>query len=126
MREPVGCRDVVERHFDVFKRLAVVRDGFSLPLMLVQQRDGADERQIFHVIAPRARLAVQERQLGSVGIGHEERLDKPLRVAVDAEDFVALPFCQQPFDGLRLALLFVDGLRLRAAFVHGQHQATIL
>ena len=126
MCQPVGRGDIVERHFDVFECLAVVRGGFPLPLMLVQQRDGADERQIFHVIAQRARLAVQEREFSRVRICYEKRFQKPLRVLVHAEDFLALSSCQQPFDGLRFALLFVDRLRLRAAFVHGQHQATIL
>ena len=58
--------------FDVFDALAVVLDGFARPLMLVQQRDRADQRQILHVVAPRARLAVEERQLPRVRIDHED------------------------------------------------------
>ena len=45
MREPVRRRDIVERHFDVFERLAAVRHGLAWPLVLVQQRDRADERR---------------------------------------------------------------------------------
>ena len=77
------------------------------------------------MVAPRARLVVEEREFPHVGIGHEERLEKPLRVAVQAQDFLTLPSCQQAFDGLRFALLLVDRLRLLAALVHGQHQATV-
>ena len=36
MREPVGRRDIVERHFDVFERLAAMRHGLPWPLVLVQ------------------------------------------------------------------------------------------
>ena len=40
-------------------------DGLDRPLVLVQQGDGADQRQVLHVVAPRAGLVVQERQLSA-------------------------------------------------------------
>ena len=43
-------------------RLAVVRAVLHRPLVLVQQRDGADQRQVLHVVAPRARAVVEEGQ----------------------------------------------------------------
>ena len=100
-------------------------DGLPWPLILVQERDGADEREVLHVIAPRARAAVEEGQLARVGIHHQHGLQEPLRVAMHAEDFFALVPGQQPFDGLRFALLSVDRLRLRAVLVHGQHQTAV-
>ena len=123
--ELVGDADVVERDLDVLHRLAAREARLVWPLVLVQERDGPDERQIFHVVAPRARPAVQERQLAGVRIGNEDRFQKPLRIAMHAEDLFALLPRQQSFDGLRLALFFVDRLRLRAVLVHRQHQATI-
>ena len=45
--------------------LPVALDGLHRPLVLVQQRDRADQRQVLHVIAPRARLAVEEGQLAA-------------------------------------------------------------
>ena len=102
-----------------------MRDGLPWPLVLVQQRDGANQRQIFHVVAPRPGLAVEEGQFPRVRIGYEERLEQPLRVAMDCRIVFAVLPRQQPFERLRLALLFVDGLGLRAVFVHRQHQAAI-
>ena len=75
--------DVVERHLDV-------GDGCRLrldrPLVLVQQRDGADQRQVLHVVAAGAGAVVEERQLPGVGIDHPQRPQEPLGVAVQLDD----------------------------------------
>ena len=57
MRETVGGGDVVESHLDVGHGLAVVLRASHRALVLVQERDRADEREVLHVIAARARDA---------------------------------------------------------------------
>ena len=44
------------------------------PLVLVQERDGVDERQELQVIAPRPRHAVREREIAYMLVHHGERL----------------------------------------------------
>src|ERR1017187_9590054 len=85
----------------------------------------ADERQILGVVAPGPRLAVQERQAWRVGIDDRDRLQEPLRVAMQAQQLVAVLAAQQPLDGLRLALYPVDGLGLRPLFIHSENQAAV-
>ena len=63
MRELVRERDVGERHFDVLDRLAAVRRRLLLALVLMKQSDRADEGEVLHVIATRARADVEEREL---------------------------------------------------------------
>ena len=41
-------------------------------LMLVQQRDGVDQRQVLLVIAPRPRAVIKEGQAVGVGVHHRE------------------------------------------------------
>jgi hypothetical protein len=51
VRQAVGDFDIGERHLDVGNGPAAMRDGLYRPLMLVQQGDGADQRQVLGVIA---------------------------------------------------------------------------
>ena len=85
MRQAVRHLDVLKRDFDVFDRLAVVQRCLYRPLVLVKQRDAADQRQIFHVIAARAGLAVEKRQVPGIGIGNKHRFQQPLRIAVELQ-----------------------------------------
>ncbi|MGU0171070.1 hypothetical protein ACVXG8_01085 [Escherichia coli] len=39
----------------------------NLPLVLVQQRDRMDQRQVFHVVAPGAGFVAHERELWRTG-----------------------------------------------------------
>jgi hypothetical protein len=55
----------------------------------------------------------------------KDRLEQPLRIAMQLEDGRAPGFAPQTCERLRLALHSVDRLRLRAVLVHGQHQTTI-
>ncbi len=68
VREPVRDPDVVERHLDVLEALAVVLGSLERALILVQQRDRADQRQVLQVIAAQPRLLVAERQLLGVRV----------------------------------------------------------
>jgi len=77
------------------------------------------------VIAASARLAVEEGQLAGVGVGHEDRLEQPLRVAMQLEHLLAFMPGEQALQRLRFPLLAVDRLGLLAVLVHRQHQATV-
>ena len=125
MRKPVGNCDVVDRDLDVLDHAAPVLDPLPWPLMLMKQSDAADQRQILHVIAPGARLRVEERQLPRVGIGDEDGLQEPLRVAMHGKDGAAVPPLEKPFKRLRLALHAMDGLRLRPVFIDGENKTAI-
>ena len=125
MREPVGDGYIVHRDLDVFDRAAIVLDRLRWPLILMQQRHAADERQILHVVAPGPRLRVVEGQLPRVGIDDRDRLQEPLRVAMHGKHRVAVPPPQQPFDRLRLALHSMDSLRLRPVFIDGENKAAV-
>ncbi len=63
MCQMVGQRDLLPRHLDVLYHLPAMLHAFDLPLVLVQQRDRLDQRQIFHMVAPGARLVAHEGQL---------------------------------------------------------------
>lgn len=64
------------------------------------------------MIAAHARAVVGKGELPRVGVGDEQRLEQPLRVAMDFQDRLALLFGQQALERLLLALQLVDGLRL--------------
>ena len=105
MRQPIGDGDVPRRDLDVLHELPRRRrmlHRLVLPLVLVQERDRANERQVFHMVPPAARAAVQERQPVREGIGHQHRIQKPLRVPVHREHRRALPLFQKAGQGLAL------------------------
>ncbi len=81
----VGHRDVFQRHLDVFDLAVVVLDGPHRALMLVQERDGADQRQVLHVVAARAGLVVQEGQTFREGIGNQQGPEQALGIAVEGQ-----------------------------------------
>lgn len=71
MRETIGERDVRWCHLDIFDGAGAAIgtgasggiDRFHRALMLVQERDRVDQGEVFLVIAPRARLLIQEGEL---------------------------------------------------------------
>jgi len=71
VREAVRCRNVFARHLDVPNRFTQMLRGLHWSLVLMQQRDRADQRQVLHVIAPRPRLVIQKRQLPRERICHK-------------------------------------------------------
>ena len=77
-RKLVGQRNIIQGDFNV--RLAA-RQGLHPALVLVQQGDGVNQRQVFLVVAPVAGAPGGERQGRGVGIENLHRLQKPLRVA---------------------------------------------
>ncbi len=62
--------DVLRGHFDV----AQAPMGLHVPLELMQEGNGADQRQILHVVAPAPGLVITEAELGGVGIDHRQGL----------------------------------------------------
>ena len=65
------------------------------PLVLVQQRDGVDQRQILLVVAPRPGPLRRERQLVGVGIHHGQRLQAAAARCAAARSR-SLPLLLQP------------------------------
>jgi hypothetical protein len=74
-------------------------DAFDLALVLVQQSDSVDQGEIFLVIAPGARLLVEEGQLLSVRIDHGQGSQQALRILVLLDDLLGGIACQQPLQG---------------------------
>ena len=54
--QPVRYGDVAERGFDVLEGFAAMLPRQPWPLMLMQERDGMDQRQVLRIIAPRPGL----------------------------------------------------------------------
>ena len=125
MRQAVGRRDVVKRDFDVLDGLAVMGRGLYRPLVLVKQCDRADQGQVFHVIAARAGLTVQEGQLPGIRIDDKPGFQEALGVAVHFQYLLALFPGKYAFDRLLFALQPVDRLGLAAVFIDRQHQAAV-
>ena len=77
-------RDVLDASPRCTRRVSpLCVDGLDRPLVLVQQRDRADQRQVLQVIAPGAGLRVEEGQLAGEGVGDQQRAQQPLGVAVE-------------------------------------------
>jgi hypothetical protein len=72
-------------------RCAAVHRALALALVLVEQRHRADQRQVLHVVAPRARRVVRELQLRRVRVDHDHRPQQPLRVLVQPPHLLSAP-----------------------------------
>lgn len=59
-------------------------------LVLVQERDRTDKREVLHVIAAHARQHVGENHLRGKRIHDEQRLQQTLRVLVQPQDVAAV------------------------------------
>ncbi len=106
LHEPVRRGDVFTRGFDIGKAVL----GLHRALVLIEQRDGADQRQILHVVAPHARKRVGKRQFIDKRIHHEQRLQQPLSILMQADELLAPLPLQQACEGLLLALQAMNGL----------------
>src|SRR5208283_730269 len=123
--ETMGQTHVFRRGLDVLDGARAARAGLDFPLVLVEQRDSLYQRQELHVIAPRADHVVGKGLLVRVLVHHADGLEQPLRVAVQPDQRGAFLPRPQTIDGLRLALLPVNGARLLAVLVDREHDATI-
>ena len=123
--ETVGDSQVHDVDFDVGQGLPAVLDALERLLVLAQERHGADECQVLHVIAAGSRSGVEESELAGEGIRHQERLQEPLRVAVCFEDRLAVLPGEEPFERLRFALQAMDRPRLLAVLVDAQDETAI-
>jgi hypothetical protein len=70
-------------HLDVLDRLAVVDHALERALVLVQKRQGADERQVLEMIPPRPRAVVPKGQRSGVGIHDQQRAEQALGILVE-------------------------------------------
>ena len=96
-----------------------------LALVLVEQRNRSNQRQILHVVPTRPRLVVQKRELLRVRIRYEKRLQEALGVLVQRHHVPAVVVLQEAFERLRVPLTLVNRPRLLAPLVHGEHDAAV-
>ena len=82
MRQLVRHGDIIERHFDVLDRLTAPGGSFYRALILMQQSDGVDQRQIFFVVTPRAGGFAGKGQSLGIGIEHRQRANQTLGIAM--------------------------------------------
>ena len=113
----VGDGDVVGDDLDVLHMLTLMLHCLDLTLMLVQEGDGPDERQVLLVVTSRSCLVIQEGQGFSEGIGYQQGLQETLGVAVELELVVLLLPGEKAVQRLLLTLGMVDRLRLLTVLV---------
>jgi hypothetical protein len=70
LHQPVGHRDVITRGFHIRNTLR----RMHRPLLLMQQCNGGNQRQVLAVITPHACALIGKRQLQRIRIHHEQRL----------------------------------------------------
>ncbi len=121
----VGELDVVEADLDVLDLFALVFDGLDGPLVLVQKGNGPDEGQILLMIPAGSRFVVAEGELFRVGIGHQERPQKPLGVAMALQGFLPLLDFQLAWERFAASLQLVDEHGLLAVLIDGENQAAV-
>jgi hypothetical protein len=117
--------DIFRRRFDVFHHGVAIGRRADGPLILMEQRDGADQREELGVVAARARQPVREAQLARIRIDYGDRPQQPLRVAMQRGNGLAAAPGQQAFERLRLTLPAVDGAGLLAVLVHRQRETAV-
>ncbi|PHM29091.1 hypothetical protein Xsze_04393 [Xenorhabdus szentirmaii DSM 16338] len=64
--------------------------GLDVPLVLVQQGNTLDQRQVFHVVTAGAGFVGQEGQLAGVRIDHIQRFQQALGILVQGRQIVPL------------------------------------
>jgi len=78
VHQPVGRRDVLEGDLDILERLLADSLAAPLPLMLVQETDRIDQREIMLVVAAVPGLVIGKRQPIGVRIDDGDRLEQPV------------------------------------------------
>src|SRR5436190_6147842 len=104
VRESIRELEILFGHFDeghVFTPFAL---RLARPLVLMQERHGADQAQVLRVIAARTRERVGEGQRLSVWVDDEQRLQEALGVLVERLDAPALALRKLALERLGLAL----------------------
>ena len=92
-----------------------------LPLVLVQQGNRANERQILHVITPGACPSGRQSQDGGHRGWRQHRMHQALGVLMQ-RDYCRRESCgEKTVDGLALRLAVVNGTGLFSLLVDGQH-----
>ena len=129
MGNAVGESNVIERDFDVLNELRIVvicaLVGFEGALMLMQESDDINQRQVLLVIAAQARGLVGEGEVVRIGIQHVERPQQALRVLVQGNQRLLVALGLQAGQRPSVALQLMNGARLFPSFIDGQQQAAI-
>ena len=94
--------------------------------MLVQQRDGINEREILLVVTPVASARRGERQAWRIRIEHVHRLQQPLRVAKFFQHVLPFRLGDESRQRAPFPLQPVNAPGLLGALIHRQRQAAIL
>ena len=94
--------------------------------MLVQERNGINERQVFFVVAPVPGARRGECQARGIRIQHVHRLQQSLRVPQLFQN--VLPHRPRAESGQRapFPLQLMNAAGLLGTFIHGQRQTAIL
>ena len=114
--EAIGCGDVVKCGADMWAGHGVVVER---ALVLVQQRDGVDKREVFLVIATGAGASGGETELAGKRDDDSDRFQQALGVLEEFDSLCSAALEAEAVDGSRLALQSVDALGLLAGFIHG-------
>src|SRR6266542_5820505 len=119
MRQRVCRGDVVHCSFDVLHYLAVMTDALRGSLVLMQECNASDEREVLEMISPGPGLIIEEGKLTSEGIRHVHRTQQPLRVAMHGQKVVPVSFGKQAFERLPLTLETMNGPGLLPILING-------
>ena len=111
--------------FDVLDRAPAALELFHLALILMEQRHGANQGQVFLLVAAMTGLRTDEAQLIGVRVDDRQRPQQTLRVLMQRLDAGALGGQPQRLERLVSPLQRLNGLRLLRALVHVDHEATI-
>src|SRR5437588_220952 len=92
--ELVGNRDVIERGLDVFDELAVVLHRFQRALVLMQERQGANQREVLRKISASSRAVIKKGERLRERVGDEQRPQESLRILMQLEQLRLLAALQ--------------------------------
>ena len=82
-------------HFHILDPLAALLGRLDFALVLMKERDGVDQGQVFLVVPTRARALVEEGQPLGVGVDHGQGFEKALGISVQGADGLGLFTGQQ-------------------------------
>ena len=105
--------------------LALMRDRFDFPLVLMQQRNDINQTLVLLVIPPHPGAAMRKAQLLGIRIDHRQRPQQALGILMLLNQVFGVIFRQQTGQGAGLPLALLDGGGLLPAFVDGQYNAPV-